>query len=134
MTRGLWAAAFRAMLARVRDDLGRFFDGRNFETQKLMKVVYDLALGLGKDVSTFLEGRELGFTRGTAKFPGFLRMLPEETSVTLYFPQGPRLLDPKKKLRGYPSSTARLVLYSTLDLDPYTRRLVDQAYAIAPTE
>lgn len=115
----------------MRADLGRYFDAHGFETQRLLKALYDMALGEGKDVVGFLEGRELVMARGEAKGYGFVRFLPEETTVTLSFPMGGQLFDPAKRMRGVPNSRTRLTLRTLLDLDPYVRRLMDQAYGLS---
>ena len=54
----------RTLGATMRADLGRYFDAHGFETQRLLKALYDMALGEGKDVVGFLEGRELVMARG----------------------------------------------------------------------
>jgi len=99
------------------------------ETQRLLKALYDLSLGEGKDVVPFLEGRELVMARGEAKGNGFLRFLPEETGVTISFPMGASMFDPGKRMKSSGGSRTRMRLRSLLDLDPYVRRLMDQAYA-----
>lgn len=115
----------------MRADLGRYFESHGMEIQRLLKALYDMGLGQGKDVVFFLEGRELVLARGEPKGYGFVRFLPEETGVTISFPSGAQLFDPAKRMRGFPGSRTRVTLRSLLDMDPYVRRLVDQAYAVA---
>lgn len=114
----------------MRPDVGRYLEGRLFETVNLIKAIYDLALGEGKDVVAAVDGRELVFYRGEASGAGFLRILPAETSITAAFPRGARLFDPGKRLKGVPGSRLRIMLRSQQDIDPYVRRLIDNAYAI----
>jgi hypothetical protein len=114
----------------MRPDVGRFLEGRLLETQLLIKSIYDLATGEGKDVVAAIDGRELVFRRGEAATPGFLRVLPAATSVTIGFPKGPSLFDPGKRLKGVANARRSLVLRSSMDLDPYVRRLIDEAYRI----
>lgn len=114
----------------MKEDIGRYLDGRLFETVQLIKIIYDLATGEGRDVIAQVDGRELVFHRGEPKGAGFVRLLPAETSVTLSFPLGARLFDPGKRLKGVPGSRLRITLRGKQDVDPYVRRLVDNAYAI----
>ncbi len=116
----------------MNSEIGRFFEGHFFETQKLMKAIYDLAMGEGQGaVHAHIEGRELVFATEEGGRPGFLRMLPNPTSVTLAFPSGGQILDPAKRMKGPTGARTRLTLNNTLDLDPYVRRLIDQAYTLA---
>jgi hypothetical protein len=114
----------------MKEDIGRFLDPWILETQMLIKTVFDLATGEGHDVEAVVEGRELAFRRKDKKTAGFLRVLPQATSVSLAFPAGGRLFDPGKRLKGVPGSRLRVVLRTTQDLDPYVRRLIDEAYRI----
>jgi hypothetical protein len=115
----------------MRADLGRFFEGRLLETVNVMKTVYDAATGAGKDVGAWIDGRELVFSRSKEEAGrGFLRLIPGEVSVVVAFPKGSQLLDPKKRLKGYPGSTSRITLAHPSDLDLYLRRLIDAAYAL----
>ena len=116
----------------MNSEIGRYFEGHLFETQKLMKAIYDLAMGEGDGyAAASIEGRELVFSKDEGGRPGFLRMLPSPTSVTLSFPQGGELLDPNKRLKGPAGARKRVTLNSVQELDPYIRRLIDQAYEIS---
>lgn len=118
----------------MRIDIGRFLEGRLLETVNLIKAVYDLATGEGKDVEAFVHGRELVFARREPTGAGFVRLLPQETSVVISFPRGPELFDPGKRLRGFPTARRSLTLRSTMQLDPYVRRLIDEAYRLDAVE
>ncbi len=115
----------------VEPALGRFFEGRLLGTTRLLKQLYDLALGQGRDVQAGLEGQELVFGRGAPRQGrGFLRLLPGDAHVVLAFPRAPELLDPQRRLRGPRGSQAQLVLTVAGGLDPYVRRLVESAHAL----
>jgi hypothetical protein len=114
----------------VRADLGRYFEGYLLETTNLMKTIYDAAVGAGKDVTVKIDGRELVFSKGEDGGRGFLRMIPGEATVVIAFPNGSRLLDKQKRLRGYPGAQSKMTLAHPSDVDTYVRRLIDAAYAL----
>ena len=115
----------------MRPDLGRFFEGRLLETVNLMKTVYDAATGTGKDVSVWIDGRELVFGKGDDQTTrGFLRMIPLEATVVVAFPKGNQILDPQKRARGYPGSQTKMTLAHASDVDVYVRRMIEAAYAL----
>jgi hypothetical protein len=114
----------------VRADLGRYFEGHLLETVNVMKTVYDAAMGAGKDVSVWIDGRELVFGKGPDQTGrGFIRMIPGEATVVIAFPKGSLLLDKQKRLRGYPNAQSKMTLAHPSDVDIYVRRLIDSAYA-----
>jgi hypothetical protein len=115
----------------MREDIGRFIEGYLLETTNLIITVYDCALGTGPDAQVFIEGRELVFSRAErGEGPGFLRLLPAEASLTLSFPRGQSLYDPRKRMRGVPNSRTRLTVRGMGDLDAYARRLIEEAYSL----
>jgi hypothetical protein len=115
----------------MRADLGRFFEGHLLETVNVMKTVYDAAVGAGRDVGVWIDGRELVFGRGAEQSGrGFLRMIPGEASVVIAFPNGSQLLDKQKRLRGYPGAQSKMTVAHPSDVDIYVRRLIDSAYAL----
>lgn len=115
----------------MQPEIGRYFGDLLFETQKTLKALYELGTGQGKDVNSWIDGRELVIGRGEAKEGrGFVRLLPIEALVILAFPRGSELLDPKKKLQGLAGSQLSMALSSPYEVDTYVRRLVDTAYSI----
>jgi len=115
----------------MREDIGRYLEGRLHDTQQLIKIVYDIATGQGRDVNAWVEGRELVFGRKEpGKGTGFLRLLPSEVSLTISFPRGHELPDPLKRARGVRGSRTKLTIRTTSDLDSYVRRMIDAAYAL----
>jgi hypothetical protein len=114
----------------MRTDIGRFLEGRLLPTINLIKTIYDTGLGAGKDVTAWIDGRELVFSKGEDKGRGFMRAIPLETSVTLCFPRGHELLDPKKRAKGARGSETRVLIRDQMDLDLYIRRMIDAAYSV----
>lgn len=115
----------------MRSDIGRFFEGYMLETINIMKVVYDSAMGAGKDVVVWIDGRELVFGRGEENSGrGFLRMIPGEVTVRIAFPKGDQVFDPQKRARGYPGSQKSMTLAHPSDVDTYVRRMIDAAFAL----
>jgi hypothetical protein len=115
----------------VRTDIGRFYEGRLFETVNLIKNALEVATGVGYDVEVWIHGRELVFGRGEAEQGvGFLRILPGEASITLSFPRGGEVFDPQKRMKGVPGSRTRLVVRNAGDIDSYARRLIEAAYEL----
>ena len=111
--------------------IGRYFEGRLLETQQLLRFIYDVAHGQGGDVCVWIDGREMVFGRGDPqRNRGFLRVTPGEVAVTLGFPQGSQLFDPKKRAKGPAGAQTSLSITHSTQLDLYVRRLVDQAYAL----
>ncbi len=109
--------------------IGRFFEGRLYETTLLLKSIYDLGTGLGKDVVVSIDGRELVFCRKDKPGRGFLRIIPQEAQLIVAFPRGHALFDPKKRTKGPPNAQTTLTVRQGGDLDIYFRRLLDSAYA-----
>lgn len=109
-------------------EIGRFLEGRTLETQKLIRMLMDLAEGLGR-VETEVQGRELVFRLGAGD-RGFLRLTPAETSVRLGFPRGSELFDPKDKLQGAPGFQLGLTVRDQADVDGYVRRLIEDAHRV----
>lgn len=115
----------------MQSDIGRFFEGYMLETINIMKVVYDSAIGAGKDVTAWIDGRELVFSKGDANSGrGFLRMTPGEVTVRIAFPKGDDVFDPQKRTRGYPGSQKSMTLAHPSDVDSYVRRMIDAAYSL----
>jgi hypothetical protein len=115
----------------MESELGRYFEGRRLETTMLLKQVHDLALGTGRDVTVWIDGRELVFGRGAPRRGrGFLRVVPGEVQLVLAFPRGHELFDPKQRARGPRGSQTQLTIGHAIDLDPYVRRMIDSAYAL----
>lgn len=115
----------------MKPEIGRFFEGRLHEVVQMMLVVLDYSQGQGKDVKTWIDGRELVF--GTAEMgegSGFLRLLPHEANVVIAFPRGHDLPDPKNRAKGPRGSRTRLTVRTTTDIDLYVRRMIDAAYVI----
>jgi hypothetical protein len=115
----------------MRDDLGRFFEGRLLETITVMKTVYDAATGAGADVNVWIDGREMVFGKSKeATSRGFLRMIPGEATVVIAFPKGNQILDKQKRTKGYPGSQMRMTLAHPSDVDTYVRRMIEVACAL----
>lgn len=113
----------------MRPDIGRFLEGRLLSTVQLLKAIYDIGTGEGDDVSVWIDGRELVFGKGEPSTGrGFLRAIPQETSVILAFPRGHELLDPLKRAKGPRGSETRMFIRHASELDPYVRRMIDAAY------
>ncbi len=112
-------------------EIGRFLEGRLLSTIKLIQVLYDLGLGAGFDTCAWVEGKELVIGRGLEhQSKGFLRILPQETTVLIGFPKGHQLFDPAKRGKGPPGSQTRILIRDPADVDLYVRRLVDEAYSL----
>jgi hypothetical protein len=115
----------------MQSEIGRYFEGRLLETQKLLKSTYDVALGNGSDVVVWIDGRELVFGRGEPKTGrGFLRVVPGEARIVLSFPKGYRINDPSKRLKGPKNATASTTLGYVGELDMYLRRIITDAYLL----
>jgi hypothetical protein len=114
----------------MQSDIGRYFEGRLFETTQLLKVIYDVTLGAGKDVAATIEGKELVFRKGQNTGRGFLRVIPMEVYVLIAFPKGQELFDPRKRTQGPPGSQKTTLIRDTIDFDIYVRGLLAQAYAL----
>jgi len=98
---------------------------------KLIKTIYDVACGQGPKVTAWIDGRELVFSaREPGAGRGFLRLTPHEAHVTIAFPRGHELFDPKKRAKGAKGSETRISLRDQADLDLYVRRLIESAHAI----
>lgn len=114
----------------MESEIGRYFEGRLLETQQLLRAIYDMALGQGKDTCAWIDGRELVFGRGEPRGGrGFLRVIPGEVAAVLAFPMGHRIMDPKKKAKGPAGSQTSLSITHASQLDAYLRRMVESAYA-----
>ncbi len=117
--------------ATMEPTVGRYLEGRMLETVNLIKTVYDIGLGQGKDVNVWIDGLELVFGRKEpGEGGGFLRILPHEVNITLAFPRGHEIPDPQKRTKGVHGSRKSMLVRHIGDLDPYTRRMVDAAYAL----
>lgn len=115
----------------MESELGRFFAGRLYETTMLLKAIYDVGSGAGRDVTTWIDGRELVFGRGSPRTGrGFLRVVPGEVTVVLAFPRGQELFDPKKRAKGPRGSQTSLTVGHVGELDPYLRRMIEGAYVL----
>ncbi|MBK6686954.1 MAG: hypothetical protein IPG45_20975 [Deltaproteobacteria bacterium] len=115
----------------MESEIGRYFEGRLLETQKMMRATYDLAMGTAKDVVVWIDGRELVFGKGQPRQGrGFLRLIPGEVRIVLAFPNAPALFDPKKVLKGPKGSQASVSIGYVAELDTYLRRLVEQASSL----
>jgi len=113
----------------MESEIGRYFEGRFLETQQLLRAIYDMCFGLGRDVCVWIDGREMVFGRGEVRRNrGFLRVIPSEVVVMLGFPRGAELFDPKKLTKGPIGSQTSVSITHSTQLDAYLRRLVDQAY------
>ena len=114
----------------MNSELGRYFEGRRLETQKLLRALYDVGDGQGSDVDVWVDGRELVFGRGAAAGRGFMRIIPAEIRVVVAFPRGHELFDPQSRLKGPPGSQMSLMLGHGFEIDAYVRRLIESAYAL----
>ncbi len=115
----------------MESEIGRYLEGRLHETQQLLRTIYDLGLGQGKDACAWIDGREMAFGRGEPRRNrGFLRVIPGEVAVVLAFPRGHELFDPKKKTKGPRGSQTSMSITHATQLDLYVRRLIDAAYAM----
>ncbi|MEL7368765.1 MAG: hypothetical protein AAFN74_07630 [Myxococcota bacterium] len=115
----------------MNSELGRYFEGRMLETQKLLRALYDVGTSPGGDVDVWVDGRELVFGRGSRAGRGFMRLIPAEIRVVVGFPRGFDLFDPARRLKGPAMSQKSLTLGQVFEIDPYVRRLVEEAYRIA---
>lgn len=129
-----WASRIRAYPANevtMESEIGRYFEGRLLDTQRVLRALYDLGLGQGSDTQVWIDGRELVFGKGeVGQGRGYMRLIPAEAVVTIAFPKGYALLDPQRRTHGAPGSQTVLVVGHASDLDPYVRRLVAAAYAL----
>lgn len=110
-------------------DLGRYFQEWPLEIIKLLKSLQDVATGVGAGVHVSIDGRELVFSKtepGADR--GFLRLIPSNASVIVGFPQGHRLFDPRKRLKGPARSQQSIVLGAAFEVDIEIRRLIEAAY------
>lgn len=115
----------------MESEIGRYLEGRLLPAINLIKLIHDLGTGAGYDVSAWIDGRQLVFTRdvpGSGR--GFLRLIPQESSIILCFPRGHEILDPKKRAKGPPGSETRLLVRDPSDVDGYVRRMIDAAYSL----
>ena len=114
----------------MESEVGRYLEGRLLESQQLLRAIYDMALGQGRDACVWIDGRELVFGRGEPRRNrGFLRVIPGEVAAVLAFPAGHRIMDPKKRAKGPVGSQTSLSLTHASQLDAYLRRMVESAYA-----
>lgn len=113
----------------MNSELGRYFEGRLLETQKLLRALYDVGSGLGADVSVWVDGRELVFGRSEGG-RGFMRLIPADIRVLVAFPRGYELFDPRGRLKGPHRSQKSLSLGHVFEIDAYVRRLIDGAYQL----
>lgn len=115
----------------MESEIGRYFEGRLLETQKMLRATYDICMGEGQDVVCWIDGRELVFGRGEPKKNrGFLRIIPSDVRIMLGFPSASRLFDPKKVLKGPKGSQGNTSIGYVAELDTYLRRLIDEAYRL----
>ena len=122
---------FLGQSARVRADIGRFLENRGLEQQKLLKMIYDLGLGCGEDVSIWVHGIEMVIGKGEAEDNrGFLRVFPLEAGVLLSFPRGPELRDPRGRAQGPLGSQTSIEIGHAGEIDLYIRRMIHEAYAL----
>ncbi len=111
----------------VNSELGPFFEGRHLDVQKLLRALYDVGHSPGPGVKAWVDGRELVFSRAEGG-RGFMRLIPLEAQVLVAFPRGGDLFDPLARLRGPPQAQKSVTLGHYSDIDPYLRRIVEQAY------
>ncbi len=115
----------------MESEVGRYLEGRLHDTQQLLRTIYDLGLGQGKDTCIWIDGREMIFGRGgEGRGRGFLRIIPGEVAVILAFPRGHELFDPKKMTKGPMGSQTSMSITHASQLDMYVRRLIECAYAL----
>ncbi len=114
----------------MESELGRNFQDRLLDQQKLLRALYDLAYGCGADVSCWVQGRELVFGRGEKESGrGFVRLIPLDVMVMCAFPRGDRLFDPTNRLQGPQVGQRSLTLMHHHEIDPHVRRILHAAYA-----
>ena len=114
----------------MQPELGRFFENRLREVQNVLLVLHDYATGQSRDVKAWVDGRELVFGMKEREGFGFLRVLPQEASVSVAFPRGHELPDPQKRAKGPAGARTKLLVRTTADVDLYVRRMIDAAYAL----
>ena len=115
----------------MRPDIGRYLEGRMLEQIQLIKTIYDAATGAGSDVNVWIDGRELVFGKGEAAAgPGFMRVIPGEVMVTIAFPRGHEIPDPKKQFKGPRHSRTTRAVSHYSEVNVYVRRMIDASYAI----
>ena len=115
----------------MNSELGRFFEDRLLDTQKLLRALYDVGTSPGPDISVWVDGRELVFGRTeNAGGRGFMRLIPAEVRVVVAFPRGFDLFDPMGRLKGPMNSQRSLTLGHAFELDHYVRRLIETAYQL----
>lgn len=112
----------------VNSELGRYFEGWDLETQKLLRTLYDVGTSPGVDVQVWIDGRELVFGRSGPGSRGFMRLAPSELRIMVAFPRADLLFDPMRRLRGAATTQRSLSVGHVFEVDPYVRRLVESAY------
>lgn len=113
----------------MESELGRYFEGRLLDTQRLLRTLYDLGLGLGSDTQVWIDGREMVFGRGEPRSGrGFMRIIPSEVMVVLAFPRGDGITDPKGLAKGPRGGQRSMTITHASQLDPYVRRMIGSAY------
>ena len=113
----------------MESEIGRYFEGRLLDTQRLLRALYDLGLGQGPDVHVWIDGRELVFGRNASGAGrGFLRVVPGEVTVVLAFPRGDAIMDPAKRAKGPRGGQTAMTITHASGLDPYVRRMIGSAY------
>ena len=115
----------------MNSELGRYFEGRSLDTQKLLRALYDVGTSPGPSVDVVIDGRELVFARpdgGGGR--GFMRLIPADMRVVVVFPRGPELFDPMGRLKGSKHSQMSLTLGHVFEIDAYVRRLIEEAYRL----
>lgn len=113
----------------MNSELGRYFEDRRLETQKLLRALYDVGTGVAPGVQVWIDGRELVFGASSVG-RGFLRLIPGELHVVLAFPRGPELFDPRRRLQGPSHAQKSLIISQVFEIDPYVRRLIELAAAL----
>lgn len=112
-------------------EVGAYLQDLLHDQQQLIRALYDLAHGMGSDVSVHVEGRELVFRRDSgASVRGFLRLVADPLGVRVSFPRGSELFDPRGRGKGPPGSEKWLLMAHYSELDGYFRRMADQAYTL----
>ena len=128
---GLTEGELRGTPKHVNSELGRYFEGRLLDTQKLLRALYDVGTSPGADVNVWVDGRELVFGRSPdAAGRGFMRIIPSEVRVVIAFPKGAELFDPAGRLSGPPNSQKSLSLGHVFEIDPQVRRMIEAAYGL----